>query len=459
MRRIVARIYNSAVVWSALVTALRMGAAVLVLPLLLHLLTKEEFGVYYLFLRLAAFAPIIDFGFSITVGRHVSYAMGGATELRAHGLPPTSADAAPNRVLLWELMATYRMLYRYLSLIALVVLGVGGTYNIALVAANTTYPALTWAGWVVTVIATGVEIYFGWWNIFLRGMNQVQRNAQYAVFTTLLQLALSAVLLLAGFGLLSVPLASLVSNTIQRTLSRKKVLELLGERPVTVAPVDPRRALATIWPTTWRVGLQTMSIYLGSSLPALIFGAHQTAAFAEYGLSLQILSLCVGTSAAWTNVKWPLVAQLRSRHDFTALQELLRPRIALQTLTFVVMVSAAIILAPPALRWWGQGKSMMPPSLLWLMAINFLLEMHFAFWTTLLSNENRVPSLWPAVAGNVFSLGLFLWFHYFTSIGVAAMVIAPLISGLLFNYWYWPIEGARNLGTTWWRFTFGPKRR
>jgi len=55
---------------------------------------------------------------------------------------------------------------------------------------------------------------------------------------------------------------------------------------------------------------------------------------------------------------------------------------------------------------------------------------------------------------NVLSLVLSLTLIHFTSLGLGALVLGPLLAGSLFNYWYWTLAGARNLQTRWLHFTF-----
>jgi len=71
------RLYNSAVVWSWVFNGIRLVSGLLLLPLVLHELSTADLGMYYVLLSLVALAPIIDFGFGPTMGRFVSYAMGG----------------------------------------------------------------------------------------------------------------------------------------------------------------------------------------------------------------------------------------------------------------------------------------------------------------------------------------------------------------------------------------------
>ena len=89
------RLYNSAVVWSWVFNGIRLVSGLVLLPLVLHELSTADLGMYYVLLSLVALAPIIDFGFGPTMGRFVSYAMGGAETLHAHGPPTPGKPEAP----------------------------------------------------------------------------------------------------------------------------------------------------------------------------------------------------------------------------------------------------------------------------------------------------------------------------------------------------------------------------
>ncbi len=48
---------------------------------------------------------------------------------------------------------------------------------------------------------------------------------------------------------------------------------------------------------------------------------------------------------------------------------------------------------------------------------------------------------------------------HFTTLGLGALVLGPLLAGAVFNYWYWPPFAAREIGTTLFRFLFfGPSQ-
>jgi len=97
---------------------------------------------------------------------------------------------------------------------------------------------------------------------------------------------------------------------------------------------------------------------------------------------------------------------------------------------------------------------MLPFGWLSLLTLYLFLEMQFAFWTHLLTTENRVPSLWATVVTYPLGVGLVWLLYEATQLGIGAFVLGPLLAGSLFNYWYWPIAGAWSLQTNWVKFVF-----
>ena len=153
---------------------------------------------YYVFLSLAAMVIVLDLGFSPTIGRFINYAMGGAVKLVPQGLADGQPAGPPNYPLLWELLFTARIFYRFVVLAICVLLGSFGTFTVWQKAAQTSSPGLTWLAWVVTLAAVATETYFNVWNIFLRNINQVLVATRINVSAYIIRLALACVLLVSG---------------------------------------------------------------------------------------------------------------------------------------------------------------------------------------------------------------------------------------------------------------------
>lgn len=452
------RLLGSAVVWSWLFSGLRLASGLVLLPLLSRLLPVNDFGVYYVFVQLGTVVPMMDFGFSLSVERSLAYARAGASSLEALGVGAIGNAAGPNRTLMAEIAVSSRRLYRWLSVGAFVLLSVAGTVSIGLGAALTVSPERTWVAWGIWLVSLSLELYTSYWVAVLRGLNEVTTSARWLSVAYGLRLLLSAVLLLAGTGLLAVPVASLVSGIVLRAGAGRVVRRLLPAE-VTVPPGDVRRILRLLWPNSWRLGLQLVALFAASyAFTVICVAKFGPATNGVYGLSVQIMNIAVGIAAVWVTVKWPVVAKLRMEGRIEDIRALIRPRFWLQTVTYAGLAGAAIVLGPWLLRWVAPDKALLAWPLLLLLALNSFGELNFAFWTTLISTENRIPALWGYVATQ--SLGVLVaWVLVFRAgHGLEALVVVPLVLGTAFNYWWWAREGARMLGTTYPRFLFGSVR-
>lgn len=462
-------LWKSPVLWSWGFQFIRLASALILLPLVLRpeLLSKKDLGMYWAFAQLASFAALFDFGFSTSIGRNVAYAMAGARQLTAEGHSEEDPSGEPNRPLLWQLLRSTRHLFLGLAGAAALVLGIAGSATVASRAAQTSNPSLTWFAWALVLISSVLEIYSGWWNTYLRSMNDVLAGARIAVLAFGVRLVLASILLIAGLGLLALPLAGLVSSMLGRQLSRKRCLHLLGPAP---SDIPAASLIPILWPNSWRTGVQFFSVFLATNANTLFcmrfLGLDVNA---SYGLTAQVVGLISSMSLVWTSVKWPLVGQLCKVQDLPALRRVLWPRLWLQTLTFLMLAGVALPIGPLALRWIGSDKQLLPSLFFASMLTYSLLETQFAFWTTLLSlSRNRIPSLWPTVITNLVSVTVVVSLlsfldpapegasltHPVVSRGLSILAFVPLAVAAVFNFWYWPVVGSREIGTRWWRFMF-----
>lgn len=439
------RLAGSAVAWSWAFNFLRLASGLLLLPLLLKLLPKPDLGMYYLFLSLNALNAVLDLGFSPTLGRFVNYAMGGATRLSAHGVERSATAGKPNLPLLWELLHMSKVLYGLIALAVLLLLGSFGSFMVAQKVAETSAPGVTWLAWGISILAVATEAYFHLWNIFLRNMNEVLAAMRIGVAAYAVRVALACGLLLAGGGLLALPVASVLSVIVIAAGSRRGCLRILAAC-VPPAVVDWRTHFRTLWPNSWRLGLYFGGAYLSTNANVLlcskVFGLE---ANAEYGLSVQVVGIINGLAAVWTMVKWPLLGQHIARHEVEPQRRIFWPRVWLQLVTFAALALAAMALGPWLIRFIGSDKQMLAQPWLALLLLNGLLDAHCSAWNTLIAMGNRLPMLWPSLATNAAGLALNLAIIQVWPGVPGLLAVGPPLAGLAFNYWHWPGAGARTL--------------
>jgi len=225
--------------------------------------------------------------------------------------------------------------------------------------------------------------------------------------------------------------------------------------------IDIKENFRILWPNSWRLGIQFVSGYLTiNANTAICLHAFGLVANARYGLSMQLMNIAVDMAAVWTGTKWPQIAQFQARHEPRSIQRVLWPRFWLQNITFLILAAGIVFCGPTLLRWFGSGKEILPATWLQVLMLYAFLNMQFVLWGTLISTGNRLSYLWPTVATNVLSLALSLTLVHFTTLGLGALVLGPLLAGIVFNYWYWPPFAARGIGTTLFRFIFfGPSAK
>ncbi|MEW6160197.1 MAG: hypothetical protein AB1813_22420 [Verrucomicrobiota bacterium] len=448
LQPLISRILSSSVLWSWILNFLRLASSLILLPLLIQVLPTPELGMYFVFVGLFAIVPLIDFGFSMTLARFVGYAMGGATELKAQGMESTPASGSPNHRLLGQLLPATRRFYAFIALLGFGLLGTAGTLVVAMRVHELGSPLSAWLAWGFTLAAALSEIYLGWWTMFLRGMNEVSTSARISVLGYALNLLLSSLLLLIGLGLLSVPIATLIAGLIQRNLAARACMRLLEPAARSGAGFSVSFLLQILWPNSWRMGTLLLTTYLVGNL-IIFIPEFNLLANAEYGLSYRIVIIIAGMAAVWTEVKWPLVTQLRAQGRFAEIAHILRPRFLLQFATFGLLAGVAITFGPGLLRHWTVEKTLLPTAWFSLMALNIMLQLQFTFWTTMLATENRIPSFRATILSNVLSVLASVLLLQFSDLGVGALILPPLLVGLAFNYWYWAWYGAKSLRTTW----------
>jgi hypothetical protein len=459
MFRIYQRLVNSAVYWSWVFNFLRLASGLLLLPLVLHKLSTPDLGMYYVLLSLAALSQLVDFGFGETIARFVTYAMGGAREIQAQGLPkPGGSGDTPNYTLLWELLAATRLIYRYLTLAVFVIVGIWGTYMVELRIHETSSVFITRLAWAATLAGTMFDIYANWWCVYLRSLNEVLAAARISVLVMVVRLAVAAGLFCVGAGLLSLPIAAVLSDGLQRWLARSRCLALLKNQPPP-DKIEVKKIFKIIWPNTWRVGVSLFSGYLTlNANTAICLWAFGLAANARYGLSLQLMNIASTMAAVWFTVKRPLIGQYLARHDLAAVRQILWPRLWLQNLTFLFLAAGVVLCGSLLLQWVGGGKEILSMGWLAILMLYAFLYLQFVTWGTLMATGNNLAYMWPTVATNVLSLMLSLLLVHFTTLGLGALVLGPLLAGVLFNFWYWPAYAAKDIGTTLSHFLFlGPK--
>src|SRR5258706_3309747 len=305
------RVRRSAVFYGAFATIIRVGANILLLPLILKRFSPAELALWWVFVALGAVANLADFGFGQAISRVYSYLWAGAEDFDTEGLRPPPKSSNPNYSRIRQFNGTVQYFYFRISLIAIAVLAIGGTPFVVRLITPPSNPVWIWGCWGAFILATGYSLGASHWMLACQGINRV-RDLQASFLWSGLSFVLTAtVMLMLGGGLETMVVATAIRAVVGRQFCvhayRKAVPEEGSQKP----QVD-LAMLKRLWPNARKFRVLSLGAYLVSNVTTLIcsqfLGAEATASF---GLTAQIGNFLAVFSALWLTVKWPEITVLR----------------------------------------------------------------------------------------------------------------------------------------------------
>lgn len=449
-RYVTSRAAQSAVAWSLFATAFRLLSGVLVLPLIVRILPSDHLGLWYVFLSLQGIAALFDLGFSPAVTRAAGYLWGGAQQLKKFGVARVEtgdANAQPNYSLLTSLVATMRLYYRFFGIgSGLVMLFAGGAWVWTktqefpdAVSLRACYAVFVFGGFLN---ATG-----DLWPALLAGINGVRVAQKILVGSAFINLVTILAGLLAHFGIWSLVIATVGAGAFIRWAGRAAFFNLASAKLDRQSKPD-FHLIGTLWPTAWRSGLVSLGGFLVISANTLICSAFldlkQTA---SYGLTLSLIAILTYASSTFTQIKLPLINQLRASNQINPIVELWIQRTRIAIVVFLFGGLLLLFVGNVALQTIGAKTLLLPQSQLAFALLIFGLEMHHTLYATLIISENQNPFVAPSLLSGAATLllSLILTPHF----GVWGMLLAQGLAQACFNNW-WPVYRAiRGLEIPW----------
>ncbi|MEZ7954110.1 MAG: polysaccharide biosynthesis protein, partial [Bacteroidales bacterium] len=114
--------------WNYGASFMRVASALIILPLILKMISPEDYGLWSIMLSIKAITELLDFVFSPTFSRAVTYVYSGAKSLRAVGFDPVVGGGDVNYSLLGSLIKAVKRFYGGVAIILLLFLGSAGLF-------------------------------------------------------------------------------------------------------------------------------------------------------------------------------------------------------------------------------------------------------------------------------------------------------------------------------------------
>lgn len=429
------RCIASSVLWGLAVHGTRVVGFVVVMAYVLRTLSSAEVGLWYVMLSIAGLAAVLDFGFTVTIGRHASYYVAGTEQVPRIGLSSVVVRTAPNRPAMISLLRMARKLYAVFGVMV-------GVFMCAVwwgwLVFRSAESAVTWSRTVdFSILTAGCAFNMTgmYWMAILFGLNRVRLYNQIQVLGLVVGYIVALGGLLAGMGITALVLGYTVGSAVPRILARREVLAYMATQDTATGC---ETEWCDLWPMTWRSGVVTLCSYVyiqGSTFMVSLFADLGTTA--KYALTLQMALMLHQLSAIWVVVKQPEIGALLAQSRLPDVVPILRRRLSLSMATYAVGGGALAVVTPVLLRTLSSRTELLSGwtlvGLLSLVGLDLFLGHHSA----ILLNGNMVPHLRAFMLSAI--LAVLLAWPLTQLSAVWGVLGASFLSQVVCSYWWTPM--------------------
>lgn len=426
-----------------LAQALNIGYGVLLLPFMLVYLTEAEVAYWLIILALIGLTSVFDFGFSPTITRSVSYAFSGAKEIKKFGFETVGGgEVQPNWQLYAELIFAVKKIYKVIALIALLLLGISGSFYISIFLEKSQVES-GYIVWLLFLVGFVINLYFLYFNPLLMGAGKVYETNLINVVIRMTWLGLSALGLVLYESIIVLPIAYITGILVGRIyamyefnrLTQEKLDSSIGGKEKT--GVDIR----TLFPNSWRMGVVTLGGFLINKASIFIAGLYLSVGeTASYALTIQVLTVLIAFPQVYFNSHVPLFSKMRLRPEEKIKLKNTYYKVLFKSLTIYLLLGLlALILGDWILNMIHSNVFLIPTYLFILVLLFGFLELNHTLAATMITTGNHVPFVVPAILSG---LGIVLVSIILIPFSQNVLLVLILVQGLiqlLYNNWKWPL--------------------
>ena len=441
----VADVGKKDLVWTMLATFFKIGAGVLLFPIILKMLPAETVGVWTIFVTITQLTFIFDFGFNTSFARNVSYVFSGVSSLKRDGYEQVEASCV-NRIdysLLGGTIRAMRYFYSKMAIVLFLLFAILGTFYIyTLMQAYRGNVVEVYVAWGILVLINSYNLYTLYYEALLNGLGKIKCVHQIILVGNVVYILFAIVLILLGGGLVAIVASQAVSVLLVRFLSKKAFFKREIIEGLSVAnDFNYKDILRAITPNAIKVGFTSLggfiinksSLFIGSLFVSLEM-------MASYGITLQLLVIIGMMAGIVTRVYMPKVFQWRVEGRLDLIKQKFYLSSAVMFFVFVLSGVVIVLCGDWMLGVLNSNTTLLSTSLLILIFIQHYLEYNHSNAAQYLLSRNEVPffkaSLMSAVGVLIFLLIFVVWLDW----GLLGMILAPMIVQAFYQNWKWPLE-------------------
>ncbi len=440
------------VIWSYIGTVISMGCNFLMLPIIIYYLDSNMLGLWYVFLSIGAITALFDFGFSLTFSRNITYCWSGAKSLKKESVE-FAQNGNTNFLLMKKVLLACKSIYWELSITALLLLlSIGSLYIIYISKEIQGYEHII--AWIIYSIAVFLNLYYGYYALFLRGVGAISQANKNIVISRLVQIVTTVVLLMVGCGIVGVCIAYLFYGTLFRFLGKhmfyryKDIGKYLRKINLELTKKEIKDIVTIIWHNAWRDGLISLTNYITNQSTVLICSIYLT--LTETGVYSIGVQMAMAISAISSTIYMASQPQLQSaylKNDKVLVKRTMSVIITSFIYIFIIGVLFTVVLGIPFLKFIRSEFSLPISVFLGLCLYHFILRYRDIF-SSYYSSTNRIIYMRSFIISAILCLILSFIFTGALRMGVWGLILAQILSQLFYNAWHWPIIAHKEMAIT-----------
>lgn len=398
---------------------------------------------------------LFDFGFNPTFARNVAYCWSGVDSLVKEGaITATNHNKEPNFALLKKVLSLCRLIYLMISLIALVILGSGGTLYAFHVARDIFGQEIV-ISWTLYVFAVFLNLYYGYFASFLRGVGAIAEYNKISVISRIIQIFVTIILLFFGFGIIAASLAYLLYGFVLRFLSKRVFFRYrgIGKKLAAISvknnQEEMKHLFSTIWHNTWKDGIVAVSNFGASQASTLIaslfFSLEETGV---WSISVQLVTAIATISAALYSAFQPSMQSAYAGGRKEDSKRLMSISMIAFFLVFWVGVATLLTVGIPILQIIKPDHHY-DRVVIAMLSVYIFFYNRQSYYASFISNTNHIPYVLPYIISSIAGVCLSLFFVGGMGLGIFGLIIGQLVAQGLYNVWKWPHSVYVMLDTGW----------
>lgn len=439
---------SSGVLWSYVSTITGLGSGLLLLPFILSYLPETDVALWFVFNTVVALFQIVEGGFQTTLARNFGYVHGGATELAKQGLIVQKEQRDMDVGLMSQLLWAARSICTYISLLAMVALLIAGSGYLYAIAPQgyPVYTALT--AWVIFSLGYIINFKYGFVSYILQGQGRVAEAQQCIAAPRAIQLLLGAAVLISGYGLIGLGVASLIGNIGGRWIAwgyYKKYIPAAVQAALN--DCEPGELIKTVSHNAYKTIIVAFGTFLIQRSNLLIASSFLGLSLtASYGMTTTIFGAINGIAVVILQAHLPRINILQASGQRDKLRQLYGKASLIAFAIYAVATIILITVGPMALVNLSRNTRLIDTYPLIFCGLFYFFELNNGISGAYLASTNRIPFVKAIVVSGVAIACLSTILCLTTDLGIWSLLLSQAIVQLAYNDWKWPAEAVKHLG-------------